>query len=110
MSGSIQYKALGRSVLAEPHRKALYMAKAASEHIYAHAAGAGRRAGLLRCVTGEDIVAILGGHVTWKASSMLRFVGRLAVLVKLSVPPPAGCSVAGPIGLKLRVIQHHAPK
>src|ERR1700730_9681063 len=43
---------------------------------------------------GEDIVAILGGRVTWKASSMLRFVSRFSVLVKLSVPPPTGCSVS----------------
>src|SRR6202051_4784311 len=44
-------------------------------------------------VTREDIVAIFGRHVTGVASSMLCCISRLAVLIKLSVPPPAGCSI-----------------
>ena len=32
--------------------------------------------------------------MTGKASPMLRLVSRVSVLVKLSVPPPTGCSVS----------------
>src|ERR1700732_4860857 len=55
---------------------------------------------VLRRVTGEDIVAIFGRHVTGVASSMLRCISRLPVLIKLSVPPPAGC------GIFLGVLDH----
>src|SRR5258707_146189 len=38
--------------------------------------------------------ATLKKFVSGKARSMFRFVSRLSVYVKLSVPPPTGCSVS----------------
>src|SRR5580704_4205457 len=49
---------------------------------------------------GENIVPILGRHVTGKARSMLRLVSRFSDLVKLRIPPPTGRCVL------LRVFDH----